>query len=366
MANVQQGNLLFSQGTDVIKNYYVGLELRFGIQTDDYQKNTFDASFRYPKYGIAYYMGNMNEIILGDEHQDGFGKPSALYGFFSSPIFRTKWFQLNYEFGIGVSYNFKTYDPRRRPYNTLIGSKTNGYISASLDGQILLPGHSSIGLGGSFRHFSNGSIQKPNSGINLIMATVSYQWGLYKNRDKSYTRIHADPVEPTLEWYISWGNAVRMLDTDFDLDHPKNSKRWYCATVSTSILAHVSHRRKVGLGLDFFYFDWGRHIINYRAHIDGRRERTSIHDNMSIGVHIAHEVAYKKFWAVTNVGFYLNERVGDIPSSPFIYERIGVKYQLTDRFCVGLSLKAHLVKADYLALEIGYSIIKNKKLKKRS
>ena len=356
-----------SHSVDIVDNYYVGLELRIGIQTDDYKKNISDNSFRYPRYGIGYYMGDMNRIILGDASQGGFGRPSALYAFFSSPVFRWKNFSLDYDIGFGVSYRFKTYDPESRPYNTLIGTKCNGYISLGLDGQIAFPGHSTLGFGVGFRHFSNGSFQKPNSGINLTMATLTYKYGLYKNKEKSYTRFPIEPAEPAVEWNVSWGNAVRMLDTDFDYDQPRSTKRWYSTTLSSAVLVQTSHRRKFGIGLDFFYFDWGQHIIRYRARDDGRDNvKTGISDNMAFAVYLAHEVAYRRFWAVTDLGFYLGDRVGDIPVSPWVYERIGVKYMLTDRLSLGLFLKAHVVKADYLELSVGYSIVKGRKIKKKA
>ena len=81
---------------------------------------------------------------------------------------------------------------------------------------------------------------------------------------------------------------------------------------------------------------------------------------MAAGIYLTHEVGYRKLWAITDVGFYLNNRVGDVPISPWIYERIGVRYRPNDRYFVGLNLKVHLVKADYLELVVGYSLVKNK------
>jgi hypothetical protein len=364
--NVQYGSMLKTHSADVIHNYHTGMDIRAGIQTDDFERNIFDASFRYPKYGIGYYMGNLDDIILGDESQPGFGRPAAVYAFFASPAYRGKKFLLNYDLGFGIAYHFKKYDPEIRPHNILIGTKCNGYIGVALEGQLELSRRTTLGIGVGFKHFSNGSYQKPNNGINLIMSTLSCQLGTYENRSKSYAHIPVEPFLPAFEWHVCWGNAVRMLDTDFDMNHPGNSRRWYSTTVSTTTLIQTGHRRKVGLGFDFFYFDWGRHIINYRAEMEGTAPvKTRITDNMSTGLYIAHEAGYRRFWAITHVGFYLNERTGDIPSSPWIYERIGVKYQITDRFTVGLDLKAHLVKADYLELALGYSLIKDKKIKRK-
>ena len=250
--NAQQGSMLKTHETAIIHNYYIGLDFRIGWQTDDFDRDMFDALFRYPQYGFGYYMGNMNRIILGDDEQTGFGKPAALYAFFASPMARWKRFSINYDLSLGFSYNFNAYDPQSRPYNILVGSKNNAYINIRFSTEYALRGYSTLGLGFSFQHFSNGSYQKPNKGINLISGTLSYQAGLYKNQEKSYKRFPIEPFRLTWEWQFFWANGVRMLDTDFDINQPNKGKRWYCTTVSSAVLLQTSHRRKFGLGLDFF------------------------------------------------------------------------------------------------------------------
>ncbi len=358
--NAQQGSMLKTHDNIVIENYYVGFDFRIGFQSDDSRRNIFDCLFRYPYYGFGYYMGNMNGIILGNDEQIGFGKPTALYAFFGSPMYRWKGISLNYELSIGLSYNFNAYDPDLHPYNILIGSKNNAYINLRFSSEFALPGYSTLGLGFSFQHFSNGSYQKPNKGINLVSGNLSYQFGTYKNREKQYVRFPIDAYKPTWEWYLFWANGLRMLDADFNLKDPKNGHRWYCTTISSAVLLQTSHRRKFGLGLDYYYFDWGRYVIEYRAAEEYRHVTTRPRDNMALGAYIAHEVGYKRLWLITDIGLYLTRRVGDDPISPWIYERIGLKYQITPRLFAGVAIKAHLAKADYTEWLIGYSFVKNR------
>jgi hypothetical protein len=350
--------MLNTHESSIIENYYVGLDLRIGWQTGDFARNIFDCSFRYPRYGFGYYMGNMNRIILGDDEQTGLGKPAALYAFFASPMARWKWFSVHYDISLGISYNFNAYDPQSQPYNILVGSKNNAYINIRLSTEFALRGYSTLGLGFSFQHFSNGSYQKPNKGINLVSGTLSYRFGTYRNSEKNYRRFPIDSYQPAWEWQIFWANGVRMLDTDFDIDQPHKSNRWYCSSVSTTALLQTSHRRKFGLGLDYFYFDWGRYVVKYRAKAEDRRATTRWYSNMALGTYLAHEIGYKKVWLITHLGFYITDRVGDDPKQPWIYERLGLKYQISPRFTLGVSIKAHLAKADYTEWTIGYTILK--------
>ncbi len=362
--NAQQGSLLNTHNSTIIKNYYVGIDFRVGWQTDAFNRNDFDCLFRYPYYGFGYYMGNMNGIILGNDEQTGFGKPAALYAFFGSPLYRWNRIEIDYDLSLGLSYNFNAYDPELHPYNILVGSKNNAYINIRFVGKYDLPKHSALSAGVSFQHFSNGSYQKPNKGINLVSATLSYQFGLYKNRDKSYVRFPVEHREPTIEWYLFWANGVRMPDTGFNESAPREGRRWYCTTVSSAVLVQTSVRRKFGLGIDWFYFDWGRYVVDYRAGEEGRTTTTRSRDNMALGAYLAHELGYKKVWFVTDLGFYVADRVGDDPENPWIYERVGIKYQITPRLFAGVFIKAHLAKADYTEWTIGYSLVKSKPVKR--
>jgi hypothetical protein len=355
----RQGNLLKMPSNEIAQNYYAGLDIRVGRQTDSDSRSLYDALYRYPHYGIGYYMGNMNGIIMNSDMQTGFGKPAALYAFFGSPVYRSRWWTAGYAISAGLSYNFNAYDPDEAPYNVLVGSKRNAYIDLSLDASLLLPLHSTLVASLSFQHFSNGSYQKPNRGLNLLSGALAYQWNSYGNRDKKYAP-RATPAWKNLpEWYLFSASGVRMLDTDFDAKNPRSGKRWFCHTLSSAAMLQTSYRRKFGVGADLFYFSWGQHVLKYRAREEGKETvATSAADDMALGVYVAHEVGYKRVWLITDVGFYPFDRVGDRPVKPTIYERAGVKYYLGNRTFMGVTIKAHGAKADYVEWLVGYSLVK--------
>ncbi|MDR1343712.1 MAG: acyloxyacyl hydrolase [Prevotellaceae bacterium] len=362
-ALVRQGGLMIASSENIPKNYYTGLDVRVGWQTDNASGNLFDAMYRYPHYGLGYYMGNMNGVIMHSNARKGFGRPAALYVFFGSPVHRGKSMAVSYTISAGLSYNFNAYDPEEAPYNVLIGSKRNAYIDFALDFSFPLSQHSTLATGLSFQHFSNGSYQKPNRGINLLSGTLAYRWSSYRSSDKMYMRTPVPLWENMLEWYMFVGGGVRMIDTDFDKNKPRSSKRWRCSAISSAAMVQTSLRRKLGVGLDFFYFDWGEHVLRYRADKEGRAGvKTSVTDNMAFGIYLAHEVGYKRVWMLTDLGIYPFGRLGDNPVNPLIYERLGVKWYLSNRLFAGVAIKAHGAKADYVEWTLGYSLIKKKLL----
>ena len=94
-----------------------------------------------------------------------------------------------YSFGAGIAFNFNYFDPDDNPTNELIGTNRNVYVSVNLEGRYNVTDHWVAGLGFGYRHFSNGKIQLPNSGINLVplVVTAEYNFGedyTYPPRDK--------------------------------------------------------------------------------------------------------------------------------------------------------------------------------------
>ena len=359
-ANAQRGYMFDTRESTVIQNQYISLDLRVGLQTDDFDRDVYDRLFRYPHYGVGLYMGNLDRIVLGDENQAGLGKPLALYAFFASPVVRSDRFCVYYDFSLGLARNFNTYHPHIQPYNLFISTNNNVYLNMQFRAEFALFERSALGFGVSLQHFSNASLQEPNIGVNLVSGTLTYRAGLYKNHEKSYNRFPVEAYSPTWELLFSWANGARMLYSDFDRSSDQQkTKRWYSTSLSTAALIQTSHRRKLGAGLDLFYFDWGRHLKEYRAKRREIQTTTRLRDNMSIGAFVAHEVNYKKIWFVSNVGFYLNDRIGDRPQNMWIYERVGVCYQINKRFSAGLLIKAHLLIADHAELTVRYSVIQS-------
>lgn len=190
-----------------------------------------------------------------------------------------------------------------------------------------------------------------------MSTTLIYQFGLYRNRDKDYARFPVERHEPKFEWNLFYGSGWRMLDTGFDKQHPAQNRRWYCAALSSAVMVQASHRRKFGAGIDYFYFDWGRYMVEYRTNQAGGQATSKLGDNMSLGVYLAHEAGYKKLWLITDVGFYVTKRVGDDLSAPWLYERLGIKYQATRRLFVQACIKAHFGIADYMEWSVGYTLL---------
>ena len=107
---------------DLMANPYNSFEFKVGLQTSG--KNLWEQYWGYPSYGIGFYSAFFGST---DSEASPLGNPSALYLFYSGPIKRWKRLGIFYEFGVGVSYDFKEYNPIENPIKDIIGSNVNAY-----------------------------------------------------------------------------------------------------------------------------------------------------------------------------------------------------------------------------------------------
>jgi len=125
-------------------------------------KSEWEQLYNYPYYGIGvsvYDFHNPEEI----------GTPIAFYGFLNAPFKRWNKLTFNYEIGFGATFNWKSFNPLTNKYNIAIGAGQSFLIDVGLNLQYNLTEHFDIESGFILTHFSNGSLKKPNFGLNTII-----------------------------------------------------------------------------------------------------------------------------------------------------------------------------------------------------
>ena len=60
------------------------------------------------------------------------GVPIAVYAFFNAPFKRWDRLSFNYEFGLGATFTWKSFDPITNQYNVAIGAGESFLIDAGL------------------------------------------------------------------------------------------------------------------------------------------------------------------------------------------------------------------------------------------
>lgn len=314
--------------------YYNGINLKIGwkIQKSDDQYFTL---YNNPTYGVGFYSSTFNTDIIGS--------PYAIYGFVQSPfgnLTNRRW-GFDYRIGLGISGNFTPYDPENNPLNVVIGAKNNVFIDLGIRSQYKINPNWRIGLGLAYHHFSNGALRLPNKGVNLVPLTASIT---YQPNGHSVLLDKSDiaPYSDKILYHINYGAGWKQLDKDKD-------ERFLKTTLSLYASKHVSHKWRMGGGLDLFYSASG----NYDEIAGEDSGKLSAKLSGGPSFYLVH-VLNRNLVLNGNVGYYIHKRYfnGEINR---IFLRAGARYYVYKDFNAGISIKAHKGKADFIEWTVGYT-----------
>jgi hypothetical protein len=313
-------------------SYYNGMTLRMGWQTES--PYVYSTIYNNPVYGIGWYASTF--------HNSYIGYPNAIYGYTRIPWIKTQRFTWNYELGFGMSYNFEPFDTTLNPSNLLIGSYRNAYIHLSTTAEYQFTDRFSAGVGLGFKHFSNGSTQQPNAGINLIPATL---YGVYTfdKRKPNYTKTTVSP-------YIN-NHHFGVFFCPSSKSYEAYDKNYFVSTLSFQYLYQVGYKARWGGGIDLFYKGSGPDRV-----VSGE---TDFQKSFSYAVFAGYD------WVLTErlslniaFGWYLKRHYDNEETTPY-YERVCPRYRINKHLIMGLGIKAHKGGADYLEWTLGYTFFKD-------
>ena len=152
------------------------------LEGDNPEGKLIRGAFSYHlKYFLRYRPGSVSARAYGDVYQGiGFGyytfgeprllgDPLAFYLFQGARVARfSPRVSFHYEWNLGLSAGWKTFNTYDNPYNKIIGSKVNAYINANFYLRWQLSPGVSLTSGITVSHFSNGNTAIPNAGLNTI------------------------------------------------------------------------------------------------------------------------------------------------------------------------------------------------------
>ncbi len=309
--------------------YGFDLSLSFPAYGNDY----WEKLYHYPRQGVGYsYWSLGNNKVLG--------KAYALYSYINIPVFKKpEKFFFNYQISFGGAYLSKKFDKYDNPLNRAIGSHLNVYIRLGLDGKIKLSPRCELVAEAGATHFSNGKTRSPNYGVNA----GSFSLGLnYMFQNDGITL--QDPEIPEI---IKRNVQSVVFSAGSKVYDNLLGKRYLLSSVSYNLERFTDHKRKIGLGADFFY---DGSISEALATEDGTPER-DFSKLIRFGLHASYAVRYKQLMMGIQLGHYIYSKYTVLTP---VYSRISVQYLLTENIFGNISIKSHMGKADCLEWGIGY------------
>ena len=303
-----------------------------------------DESENWKKLWRCPYFG----LKLGYEHITSkvVGERFSLGAFIEMPFAVTSHWDFAAFFDFGMSYLTNTYDSLANPDNMFIGSHLNALISLGLQANWHVTDRTALYTQLAFSHSSNGTLQLPNKGINIMRmelgAKIRFTDGPYPVAGQQ-RKVVPDVVV----------NGPRRNSIFLNLSPVYNSSRktW---EHHFSASASIGYRR-MGWGNVFAY--GGGVDFMYDASLEKAHEPHLPENNYAVSAYGLLEAYWGRFSLRGAVGYYAWR--GCDFALPF-YERIGVYYSFGKRVWqyVGASIKAHAAHAQFLEWTYGVELFR--------
>jgi hypothetical protein len=307
-----------------------------GIEADVFRmtvgKKRWQAVHNYPIIGYSFHYFHLDpKKPVGDFY-------SALI-YYSHYIVKRSNFFISYRLGTGVGITTKTFDLQTNRQNNLNGSAFNYCLNGRISMHCRLYKNLFLTSGIGIIHFSNGSIKLPNQGINIptfhigfaYTPSPDYSSKLPKETSKNYLK--------KLSYNISANGGLKQ-------EYPVGSREWFASTVSLYIGKQVSRRSILNGGIDLFYDGSKKLVLDTMAN----PKKGQLY---KMGIMAGHEYLVGRVSLLTQFGYYL---IDPLKAQKPVYQRVGLKYYINDRWFANLCLKTHFGSADYVEWGIGIKL----------
>ncbi|MBO6118195.1 MAG: acyloxyacyl hydrolase [Bacteroidales bacterium] len=323
----------------------------FEVQKDVDGSKQWHHLYKNFHYGAGLFHGVFN-------YSKNIGNPWGLYAFMGfMPVSTEKW-QFKTDIALGISGIWDGYSSENY-YNIAVSTPVECYIHARLSLLYNINDNWHAGLSGSFIHFSNGCIKRPNKGINIITPSVNIAF----NPEKTFKTdvFEKIPFIKNVQHLISVYDGIKGTYVGYDkfIDHyAKDTIRDTVRDVHMVFgvqyreMYSLSFTQNLGWGFDVSY----NNVIDRTRgfnYIEPQDNRKWTLNRMTVSAFASYEYCIDKFSVVLEPIFYLYK-----PQKvyfPRFSQRIALRYQFCGGWFYQLGLRAYqFTKADYLEGTVGY------------
>ena len=297
-----------------------------------YGEKPWQSRYNYPDVGaMLLYLNYKNPAM---------GKSIALipnYKFhFTHP---EKILNGHFRIGLGPAYHTTPYDKEDNNKNHALGSSFSygiilgAEISARLNTRITL----STGL--SLTNFSNGSIKKPNTGVNVLSWTSGLRY-TFGEIPKIYLK------DTTEALYSGNWRFTTVLTTGMSETLKIRTGSYPFFNIQMAADKQLDQKRRVSAGIEYFHTISLREEIKNDYWLEGETP-----DFKRMAIVVGYEQLFNRLSAIGQAGYYIYS-----PYKPFdpFYVRIGLRYALTTHILAGVGVKSHYFKAEAAEWSVGY------------
>ncbi|HEY4061214.1 MAG TPA: acyloxyacyl hydrolase [Puia sp.] len=293
-------------------------------------RKSWQQSTNYPELGIGFLYGQSGASVY-------IGHIAAILPFINFHLFEKGPVSLNWRMGVGPAWIQKAFNPKTDYQNFVIGSHLNACINLLLSTEIRLLPRTSLDLGFSFTHISNGSMALPNLGLNTPALSAGFRYDLYPRQKR--IRHTLPPIKKKTNFYLySFVAAKQSL--------PLESATYLVNVFAVEALHDISRTSRLGGGINMTLDRANNRQIPNSPEFAFDRSKS----HWQASLYAAYEYVVGNLSFPLQVGYYL---YNNYPVNS-IYEYMGVKYSFALHWSAGFALKAHLGNGDFLQWGLGY------------
>lgn len=335
-ANYFYGNILPHNNTirHLITEHPEGILISFNKKT--FGEKEWQSAYNFPDYGASFHYENTKNETLGDLY--------GLYGHYSFYFFNRN---LMFRIGQGVAYNTNPYDRDTNFRNLAYGSNwmPSTYLLLNYKKENLFK-NIGIQAGISFFHHSNANLASPNTSTNTLAMNLGVNYSFEKSeQNQRYTRVYDTIIN--YRQPIKFNIAFR---TGFNESDIIGSGTFPFYVLSAYADKRLSRKSAVQFGADFFIMKYLEEYIKFKSVAYPNEHVDSNTDYRRIGLYIGHELFINDLSVEAQVGYYVYSPFDYL--GPF-YQRIGLKYYISNTIFTSMTLKTHAAKAEAVEFGVG-------------
>ncbi|MBX2980592.1 MAG: acyloxyacyl hydrolase [Flavobacteriales bacterium] len=238
--------------------------------------------------------------------------------------------------GWGVGYVTKPYDRRENPQQIAIGSRINTAIQIMPEYR-MQRGPWSLMAGVGVDHWSNGSYQLPNLGLNYLSASFGAAYALGE-------RSAADPLPPQEEPISKRPEYSVVAAFGMNESGSPLSGQYTAYSLSGQAQWRVSRKSGISAGMDLFN----------KGSLASKYPELAAQDRITytqIALHGGYALLFGRGELFMHMGPYIYTPE---PEDAAVFHRVGMRYRSGGHMVWNISLKSHYAVADHWEFGVGY------------
>ncbi len=319
------------QISHLIEKHPIGFRITYDKKV--YGTEAWQQRYNFPDQGMTFvYMDYRNPAL---------GKTLALIPHFNFYLRgkREAKGQLQFKMGFGVGYTTEKYHPKTNNKNNVISTDLTGAVLFQFGYQYQLSERLFFNTSVSVTHFSNGSMKKPNSGINIFSNNTGLS---YMIRHKPTTFTYNEEAKMTTR---PIGGTITLSGGAHESLKIGSGARPFFV-LSGTIDKQLNYKSRLGLVTEWFY---SASLVDEAKYDEENGDK----DTNRIGLALSHELMVDKFSIMAQAGYYVYD-----PYFAFqkVYLRLGLRRYFNDKFYASCGVKSHAAKAETMEFAVGYRV----------